>query len=279
MGGGDVSAGKEQVVDVLRVERPVGDPVGLRSGVENGGGAGVVERSRMVVVHRPAAICDHVIESALFFHIVLCQHVVTDVPDIFPFSGKNADPFDLEIFSDAFAAVFGQVPDTEDDFRQFVPDLFCVSDRILFSAGFHPPEVIACGNGAVIAFFFKDMSKRQRFKRFMHIGVLGLNQDGVAHCLVVSNFRSVTFVVLASGFPTGTEFGTGDTENGVAGAVGKEFCVDRVLLLGGQLPGIDRLDAGTVHFHAIAGAVQQQSEIFLTLNKIDENMVPDIVLA
>ena len=279
VGGGDVSAGKEQVVDVLRVERPVGDPVGLRSGVEDGGSAGVVERRRVVVVHGPAAVADHVVKLALFFHIVLGQHMIADVPDIFPFAGEHADPFDLEIFGDAFTAVLGQIPDAEDDLRQFVPDLFCVSDRILFPAGLHPPEVVAGGNGAVVPLFLEHMRKGQGFKGFMHVGVFSLDQDGVPHGLVVCHFGSVTFVVLASGFPSGAEFGTGDPENGVTGAVRKEFCIDRVLFLRRQLPGIDRLDTGAVHFHAVAGTVQQQGQVFLTLNKVDEDVVPDIVLA
>ena len=231
-----------------------------------------------VIVEGPAAICHNIIEFALCFNIFLDEDMIAYIPDIFPFAGECADPFQIYIFRIFFPAVLGEIPNAVCNADQFIPDFFCIANGVQLSAIFHPPEIIPDIDCPVKSFFFKFMSPGRHFKWAVVIDFFCLDQDGISHCFFIFHILRIRLIKFFFTFSAGAVFCAAETENGIAGTVGKIFGFDFKPFLCGQLPRCDRCNSVIFRDHTIAGAIQQQFQIFLPLYKIHEQMIPYIVL-
>ena len=110
--------------------------------MENGRFARIVETAWMMVVHGPAAVCDKVIEASLGLNVILGEDVVAEVATGFAFTREEADPVEHPIVGLVVAMVFDVIPYTEGDGEETVADNFGVTDGIIFSAQFDPPEIV-----------------------------------------------------------------------------------------------------------------------------------------
>jgi len=134
VGGADVAPGEEQVGYVDRMEHPKGDGVG-------GGGrqelrflvdiAAVEKAHRVVVVQRPAAVSDHVVEGPVRLDVVLSQDVRPDIAPAFAFAGQEADPLQLPGFGAMVAVVLEVVPHAVGGLEQLVADLLGIVEYLL----------------------------------------------------------------------------------------------------------------------------------------------------
>ena len=204
--------------------------------------------------------------------------MIAYIPDIFPFAGECADPFQIDIFRIFFLAVFGKIPDSVCNADQFIPDFFCIADGVQFPAIFHPPEIIPDIDSPVKSFFFKFMSPGRHFKWAVVIDFFCLDQDGISHCFFIFHVLRIRLIKFFFTFSAGAVFCTTEAENGIAGTVGKIFGFDFKPFLCGQLPRCDRCNTVIFRDYAIAGAIEHQFQIFLPLYKIHEQMIPYIVL-
>ena len=93
--GARAAAGEQEVGDVPRIERAVGNAVGRRGRVEDGGRMTEprgVETGGVMVVHRPAAVGHEVAELPFRLDIALSQHVVPHIAAAFALAGEKLKP-------------------------------------------------------------------------------------------------------------------------------------------------------------------------------------------
>ena len=72
-----------------------------------------IEALGVMIIHRPAAVCDYVVKSAFGVDVVLCEDMLTYVAHGFSFAGQEADPLKLPVLLAVIASVFDMVPYTE----------------------------------------------------------------------------------------------------------------------------------------------------------------------
>ena len=143
MCGADVASRKEKIFDICGIKHAVGDPVRRGSGVKRG--CGVIRRSfesgGIVVVHRPAAVCDGVRKLSACLYIALCERVGTYISARFAFAGQKSYPFKLPVFGMVIAVVLYVIPYAEGDLEKLVTYPFGIVERVVFTAKLYPPEV------------------------------------------------------------------------------------------------------------------------------------------
>ena len=125
----------------------------LRYGIPYGAGARMKDRrlarieqsGGMMIVHRPAAVRDDVIEITARAHVVLREDVIADVTTVLALAGQGTDPFQRPIRQAEHAfgcVVFDVIPHAVADLHQFIADALGVADRVLQTADLHPPEIV-----------------------------------------------------------------------------------------------------------------------------------------
>ncbi len=117
MGYADVSSCAEEVVNVARVQAAIWNPERRRRGMEDCRISPVTETGLKMVIHRPAAVSNEIVESAFGFDILLCQDIVTDITSALTFARQELYPFQHQIVGAVVAAVLDMVPYAEDDFK------------------------------------------------------------------------------------------------------------------------------------------------------------------
>ena len=93
----DQPAGEEEVVEVLRVQAPVGQAPQRRDGVEHDVDLGHPLAGWVVEVHRIAAVADGVFEVPGFLDILLGEQVVAQESPALSLAGLGADPDQLPV--------------------------------------------------------------------------------------------------------------------------------------------------------------------------------------
>ncbi len=278
----EVAAGKEEVADVARVEAAIRDAVGRRRFVEDGRLARIVDGVGVVVVHRPAAVRDDVVEAAARQDVILRQDVIAHVADVLALAGQAADPLQLPALAAAIRVILDVGPDAVADLEQLVAVRVGVGDGVARAAHLQPPEVVAFGlQGAVgqVALVVLDGPRRRDEGPVLSFGDLAqLDQDRVAHRLAVCHRRRVRLVELVAALAAPAILRAGDAQHRVAGAIGEVARLDDVPRLRVELPRADAGDAVAVHLNVVARAGEQHLQAGLETRLFVEHRVPDRVV-
>ena len=99
------------------------------------------ESARMMVVDRPAAVCDGVIEFSAGKDIILVDDVIADISAAFPLAGQESDPVEHPVVRAVIAVVLHMIPYAESNLEQLVAHFLGVADAVLHAAQFYPVEV------------------------------------------------------------------------------------------------------------------------------------------
>ena len=97
MADADVASGEEEILDVSRVEAAIGNLVGRVETYRDVGRRRACEAVGIVVVERPAAVCDGVVELAAFDDVALRENQVADAAAALAFAGEEAQPFECPV--------------------------------------------------------------------------------------------------------------------------------------------------------------------------------------
>ena len=129
MCGGNLAAGKQQIVDVARIETPVRNSERGRGGVQNGGLPREEKRFGHMFIHIPAAEGHRVGKDSPGFNIVLGENMVAFETPALPFAGETADPVKRPAFSPAIGMVLDVCPCAVSDSIEFIPDFIGIFDK------------------------------------------------------------------------------------------------------------------------------------------------------
>ena len=240
-----------------------------------------VHAARMVVVHRPPAIGDEVVETSLSAYVVLRQDVIAHVAAAFALARQETHPFQHPVLGSVITAILDVIPDTEGHLEQVVADDLRIVDGILLTAQLDPPEVRARIFDGVrtkgqIRVGRVDVGPRRRDKRLRTVGLASLDQAAHPHRLVVRLLRFDVLVEFGARLAAHADLCPSQRgEDAVAGAVSEEVRLDGMPRLGRRLPTLDGRDPVAVHRRIGAGAVQQQVNIRLEAHFLVQDAVPD----
>ena len=92
MARADVASGEQEVVDIDGIDGTDRNPVRLFRNDIRIRRSEMFESARMMVVDRPAAVCDGVIEFSAGKDIILVDDVIADISAAFPLAGQESDP-------------------------------------------------------------------------------------------------------------------------------------------------------------------------------------------
>ena len=109
--------------------------------MEDSGLARPAHSARMMIVHRPAAVCHQIIESALGPHIILSYYMIPNVAAAFPLSGQESHPFQCPVFRSVIAMILDVIPDSKSYLEKLIPQYFRIMNGIILAAKLNPPEV------------------------------------------------------------------------------------------------------------------------------------------
>ena len=119
-----------------------------------------------------------------------------------------------------------------------------------------------------------DLHRRDEFHRMAPVD--GLEQEGVAHPVLIMLLRCVFLAVGILTLAAGVEFGPHEGGQGtVSGAVGKDLAGEENLFFRSQLIALDALDLPVDTGGRVHGTVQVQIKIFLLLGRIKKHGIPD----
>ena len=289
MRAGDVATREEQIIYILGIEASVGDVEGRRRFVMGAEETFAEEGVRMVVVQRPAAVGDDVRKMDVVHDVVLCQHVIADETRAFAFPGETADPVELVVFATAVRMVFHVVPHAVGDGFQLPLDVPCVGDGIDIAAVFDPPEVVVVGiesfigmDEAVVLFgfrhdeiFIREFHRpRRRDEGAVLRATAELQEDGIAHRLVVVAFVKTMLSEFLRVFAADAEFRSGEAEDAVARTVCEEFSADGVFAIFVDVPRLDRLDDVVFRQNFMDGGVEKKRDIRFGDDEIQHGVIP-----
>ena len=104
--------------------------------------ADVAERLWMVVVYRPSAVADVVIEMAASHYVVLIQDVVADETRALALAWNRANPVEFVIAAASVWMVLHVLPHAIRDFLEFELYFIGVGNCVDVAAVLNPPEVV-----------------------------------------------------------------------------------------------------------------------------------------
>ncbi len=263
-----------------------------------------------MVVDGPAAIGHRVGEDPVGQDVVLRQYVVAHQTAALPDAGEHAHPVQVVVLRPVVPAVFQVVPHAVNAPHQLVADALIFVDDVRSLAGqLDPPVAIiqavaveglllprllvgvidvrgAQQQGLVVAVapelqivLCEVAHPVRRGEAHRPAPVHRLEQQGVAHAVVVGRLRGVGLLELRLPLAAGAVVRPGEIAQGaVAGAVDEHLGGDPQMGLRGALVADDPPDLVPLQLHVVHARVEQQRQVLLAAGHLQQGAVPDGVI-